>query len=274
MTTRRKILKSAVALGGITAFAAGFTETASKAYQGLMKGTAGEKPHNNVTGNAPEPEYKVNAEGKLELNPDQQVSFTMCQGCNTMCGLRIRTDKKTGKVLRVAGNPYHPLSADAQIPFKTSVREALLSTTRKDDSGLAHRSTACGRGNAMLSQIDSPYRVLKCLKRDGERGSGKWKSISFEQLIEEVCEGGDLFGEGKVEGLRAIRDLKTPLDPDNPEYGPKANQLAVINATSDGRNQFLKRFAFNCFGTRNYGHHGSYCGFAMRAGSFLPFACI
>ena len=267
MTTRRKILKSAVALGGITAFAAGFTETASKAYQGLMKGTAGEKPHNNVTGNAPEPEYKVNDEGKLELNPDQQVSFTMCQGCNTMCGLRIRTDKKTGKVLRVAGNPYHPLSADAQIPFKTSVREALLSTTRKDDSGLAHRSTACGRGNAMLSQIDSPYRVLKCLKRDGERGSGKWKSISFEQLIEEVCEGGDLFGEGKVEGLRAIRDLKTPLDPDNPEYGPKANQLAVINATSDGRNQFLKRFAFNCFGTRNYGHHGSYCGFAMRAGS-------
>ncbi len=268
MTTRRKILKSAVALGGLATFAAGFTETATKAFKGLTQGTSGDKPHNNIFGNAPEPEYKVNAEtGKLELNPDQQVSFTMCQGCNTMCSLRIRSDKKTGKILRVAGNPFHPLSADAQVPFKTSVRDALLSTTRKDDSGLAHRSTACGRGNAVLSQIDSPYRVLKCLKRDGPRGSGKWKSISFEKLIEEVCDGGDLFGEGKVEGLKAIHDLKTPLDPKNPEYGPKANQLAVVHATGDGRNQFIKRFAFNCFGTRNYGHHGSYCGFSMRAGS-------
>ncbi|MEZ8386011.1 molybdopterin-dependent oxidoreductase, partial [Vibrio splendidus] len=29
----------------------------------------------------------------------------------------------------------------------------------------------------------------------------------------------------------------------------------------------LKRFAFNSYGTRNFGHHGSYCGYAFRAGS-------
>ena len=268
MSNRRNILKGAAALGGLAAFAAGYAETTAKTLKGLSKGSAGKPPRGKVTGNAFDPEYRVDPKtGKLELNPDQQVSFTMCQGCNTMCGLRIRMDKKTGKVLRVAGNPYHPLSADRQIPYKTPVREALLSLTRKDDSGLARRSTACGRGNAMLAQIGSPHRVLKCLKRAGPRGSGKWKTISFEKLVEEVCEGGDLFGEGHVEGLRAIRDLKTPLDPENPEYGPKANQLAVVHATGDGRNQFIKRFAFNCYGTRNYGHHGSYCGFAMRAGS-------
>ena len=268
MTTRRNILKGAVALGGAAAFVGGYSETGKRLAKGLATGSSGTPPLDHITINAHAPEYRVDAKtGDLVMNPDQQISFTMCQGCNTMCGLRIRSDKETGQVIRVAGNPYHPLSADAQIPYSTPVREALLSLTRKGESGLDHRSTACGRGNAMLSQMNSPHRVLKCLKRDGPRGSGKWKSIPFEQLVEEVVEGGDLFGEGPVEGLRAIRDLKTPVDPENPEYGPKANQLAVVHATGDGRHQFIKRFAFNCFGTRNYGHHGSYCGFAMRAGS-------
>ncbi|WP_428543967.1 hypothetical protein [Profundibacter sp.] len=264
----RGLLKGAVALGGAAAFVGGYSETGKRLAKGLATGSSGTAPLDHITINAHGPEYRVDAKtGDLVMNPDQQISFTMCQGCNTMCGLRIRSDKETGQVIRVAGNPYHPLSADAQIPYSTPVREALLSLTRKGESGLDHRSTACGRGNAMLSQMNSPHRVLKCLKRDGPRGSGKWKSIPFEQLVEEVVDGGDLFGEGPVEGLRAIRDLKTPVDPENPEYGPKANQLAVVHATGDGRNQFIKRFAFNCFGTRNYGHHGSYCGFAMRAGS-------
>lgn len=268
MTTRRNILKGAVALGGAAAFVGGYSETGKRLAKGLATGSSGTAPLDHITINAHAPEYRVDAEtGDLVMNPDQQTAFTMCQGCNTMCGLRVRSDKATDQVIRVAGNPYHPLSADAQIPYSTPVREALLSLTRKGESGLDHRSTACGRGNAMLSQMSSPHRVLKCLKRDGPRGSGKWKSIPFEQLVEEVVEGGDLFGEGPVEGLRAIRDLKTPVDPENPEYGPKANQLAVVNATGDGRDPFIKRFAFNCFGTRNYGHHGSYCGFAMRAGS-------
>ena len=54
----------------------------------------------------------------------------------------------------------------------------------------------------MLEQLDSPHRVTQCLKRVGKRGSGQWQSISFEQLLNEVVEGGDLFGEGQVEGLR------------------------------------------------------------------------
>jgi tetrathionate reductase subunit A len=86
-------------------------------------------------------------------------------------------------------------------------------------------------------------------------------------LIQEVVEGGDLFGEGPIEGLRAIRDLDTPLDPAQPSLGPKANQLLVTNAGDEGRDAFIKRFAQNAFGTRNFGHHGAYCGLAYRAGS-------
>lgn len=268
MTSRRTLLKGAAAVGGVAAFAAGYAHTAAKTAEGLTTGSAGQAPRDPRTFNAPRPEFSVDpATGDLVPNPDQQVAFTMCMACNTMCGVRVRTDKATDAVLRVAGNPYHPLSADAQIPYATPIRAALLSLTGKGEAGLAGRSTACGRGNAALAQVTNPYRVTSCLKRVGPRGSGQWQTISFEQLVEEVCEGGDLFGEGAVPGLRALADTTTPLDPDNPEYGPVANQLAVIHATSEGRETFLQRFAFNCFGTRNYAHHGSYCGLSMRVGS-------
>lgn len=35
----------------------------------------------------------------------------------------------------------------------------------------------------------TPYRVLKPLKRAGPRGSGKWKTISWEELIKCIVDG-------------------------------------------------------------------------------------
>ncbi|WP_228012781.1 tetrathionate reductase subunit A, partial [Vibrio sp. OPT18] len=198
-------------------------------------------------------------------NPNQRVAPSMCFGCWTLCGLRVRIDNRNDEILRISGNPYHPLSSDQQIPFKTPVKDAYIGLS--GESGINNRSTACARGNGMLEIQNSPYRITQPLKRVGKRGEGKWQPISYEQLISEVTEGGDLFGEGEVEGLRSIRDIETPLDPNNPEYGPKANQLLVTNAGNEGRDDILKRFAFNSYGTRNFGHHGSYCGYAFRAGS-------
>lgn len=76
------------------------------------------------------------------------------------------------------------------------------------------------------------------MKRVGKRGEGKWQRISFEQLITEVVEGGDLFGEGHVDGLRAIHDPHTPLDARHPGFGPKSNQLLVTNTSDEGRDTF------------------------------------
>ncbi|GAM57533.1 tetrathionate reductase subunit A [Vibrio ishigakensis] len=145
------------------------------------------------------------------------------------------------------------------------MKDAYLGLT--GEAGLEGRSTACARGNGMLEIRNSPYRITQPLKRVGKRGEGRWEPISYEQLIKEVVYGGDLFGEGHVEGLAEIRDLTTPVDPKNPEYGPKANQLLMTNGSNEGRDDIFKRFAFNSFGTRNFGHHGSYCGYAFRAGS-------
>ncbi|MFG6157597.1 molybdopterin dinucleotide binding domain-containing protein [Halomonas sp. 1390] len=265
--SRRRFIKGAVAAGGAATFAAGYADPLLKMGKGLT-GSAGETPEHRIHGNSLVPEYTVDpASGELTLNPDQRLAFTVCYGCTTKCGVRVRVDNASDRVLRVAGNPYHPLSADEHLPMRTPVVDALRGLSAYGDQGQQNRSTACARGNAMMSQIDSPFRVTHCLKRVGERGSREWQKVPFEQVIEEICEGGDLFGEGHVDGLRAIHDVQTPIDPANPEYGPKANQLMVMEATDYGRSAILKRFAFNAFGTRNYGHHGSYCGLAFRMGS-------
>lgn len=263
---RKLIVRGGVAAGGLAAFAAGYGETVSRAVKGLATGTAGTPTAHAVRGNSLTPEFRIDATtGLLSTQPGQVVSPSSCLGCWTQCGVRVRVDTETNRILRVAGNPYHPLATTNPAPMEKPVREvyAMLG----GDHGLEGRATACARGSAMQEQHTSPYRVLTPLKRVGARGEGKWESISFEQLIAEVCEGGDLFGEGHVEGLRAIYDNKTLIDEQNPEYGPLSNQLLFTDAANEGRTPLVKRFAEQSFGTVNVSNHGSYCGQSFRVGA-------
>ncbi len=267
MSNRREFLKAGAAAGGLAAFAAGFSETGTRAVQSWF----GEKKTNGVHGRSLEPEMRVGPDGKLELNPDQQVSYTMCLGCTTQCGVRVRIDKATQTVLRVAGNPYSPLSADPHLPMGTPVRKSFLHLSRLEEKGLAGRSTACGRGNAVLEQMTSPFRVTQPMKRVGPRNSGRWEPIAFEQLVKEVVFGGQLFpGEGTVKGLADLRSFD-PIDPDAPELGPKVNQVALLSSVNDGREVFMNRFMKWAYGTMNVVGHGSYCGGSYRSGSGAVF---
>lgn len=267
MSNRRDFLKAGAAAGGLAAFAAGFSETGARAAQSWF----GDKKTNGVHGRSLEPEMRIAADGTLELNPNQQVSYTMCLGCTTQCGVRVRIDKATQTVLRVAGNPYSPLSADPHLPMATPVRKSFLHLSRLAEQGLAGRSTACGRGNAVLEQMTSPFRVTQPLKRVGPRNSGRWQPIAFEQLVQEVVFGGDLFpGEGRVKGLAELRGFD-PIDPAAPELGPRVNQVALLSSVNDGREAFMQRFMQRAYGTVNVVGHGSYCGGSYRSGSGAAF---
>lgn len=267
--TRRLVLKTSAAAGALAAFAAGFSETGRKIARGAW---AGEHPRDTISGNAPAPEFHVDLKtGDVTPTPGQVVSYTGCIGCTTLCGVRVRVDTATNRVLRVAGNPYTPMSTDPFLPYGTPVKDSFKALSRFEEKGLGSRSTACGRGNAVLENVTSPFRVTTPLKRVGPRGSGQWAPIPFEQLVREVCDGGDLFGEGAVEGLKALRDLKTPIDPAQPELGPKVNQVAMITGVPDGRESLVQRFLQQSYGTINYVGHGSYCGGAYRAGSGAVF---
>ena len=261
---RRNFLKAAGALTSLGIFGVGYSQT----LRGIAKGWwAGDKPRHNIYGNALIPEYRVDRKtGEVTANENQYVANSVCVGCVSLCGVRVRVDKKTGKVLRVAGNPYHVLAADPYLPYTTSIKESHKALSGYGESGLAARATACGRGNAVLEKLYDPNRILVPLKRVGPRNSGKWAPIDFERLVEEVVEGGNLFGEGKVEGLRAIRDLETPIDADRPELGPKANQLAFIVGFKEGRLPLIARFGKTSFGSINFTGHGGNCGLSMRTG--------
>ncbi|PWV63202.1 molybdopterin dinucleotide binding domain-containing protein [Plasticicumulans acidivorans] len=267
--TRRQILKVAAAGGGLAAFGAGFSHTAERIADHVL----GREPAQDaLSGRSLQPEFHVDPQsGELHVNPEQQISYTACIGCTTLCGVRVRIDKASGRVLRVAGNPYSPLSAQAPLPMKTSVRDSYVSLSRAGERGLAGRSTACGRGNAVIEQMYSPYRVLTPMKRVGPRHSGQWQPISIEQLIREVCEGGDLFGEGHVDGLAALRDLKTPIDAERPELGARVNQVGLFFSVQDGRESLARRFIQQAYGSINIVNHGAYCGGAYRSGSGAVF---
>ncbi len=83
---------------------------------------------------------------------------TTCFNCESACGLLAFIDKDTNKVVKFEGNPEHPGS----------------------------RGRTCAKGPATINQINDPDRILFPQKRVGERGGGKWETITWEQALDEI----------------------------------------------------------------------------------------
>ncbi|MEG2049725.1 MAG: tetrathionate reductase subunit TtrA, partial [Comamonas sp.] len=171
MARRRLLLRGGAVAGGLAAFAAGYGETLGRGAKGLIAGTSGKATAHGTRGNSLTPEFRIDpATGQLSTQPGQVVSPSSCLGCWTQCGIRVRVDTERNQILRVAGNPYHPLATTNHAPMDTPVREvyAMLG----GDHGLEGRATSCARGSAMFEHQKAPHRVLTPLKRVGPRGSG------------------------------------------------------------------------------------------------------
>ncbi len=224
----------------------------------------GEKAKDSIYFNSSVAEHSF-LNNKFVKNEDYKILPTTCIGCTTQCGVRVKIDKKTDKVVRVLGNPYNLLSTNPWLPYNTSIEDSYKTLSQNGDFE-TYRSNVCARGNAIFDKIDAPNRVLKPLKRVGKRGENKWKEIDIDELISEIVNGGDLFGEGVVKGLKDTRDIKTPINPDEPSFGPKSNGLCVIGTTHEGRTAALIHRFLMSFGTVNFTGHTSICGLSMRAG--------
>lgn len=215
-------------------------------------------------------EAKVDASGTVTVNEDVIVRYSACLGCYCSCGNRVKLDRETGRVISVGGNPYHPSCAYPPLRFTDPLKEAYLSMSYANGKGNSTRGTICGRGNATWNAYSQPDRITMPLKRAGKRGEGKWKPISWDQLIKEVTEGGQLFAENGedrvIEGFKQIHDTVTPLNPGQPDLGPKSNQLVLLGGRGDGRTVIGGRFA-TCFGSLNQIGHSASCGGAQSAGS-------
>lgn len=200
--------------------------------------------------------------GKVEFNEDIMIRHSVCMACYNNCGNRVKVDKKTKEVLGITGNPFHPVCAEPALAYSTTVEDSQRAFSLYNDEGHVNRATVCAVGNAGFEIIKDPLRITTPLKRAGERGSGKWKPISWDQLLEETVEGGKLFSElgddTEIEGLRQVYDHKSFIDPDAPELGPKANGLVWMYGGSYGRKDFAQRFVLDSFGSPNaYVHSGT-----------------
>ncbi len=207
--------------------------------------------------------------------------YSVCQQCNTNCGIRVTI--KHGHACKIEGNPYSPWPLTPHIPYATTVQQA------------AHMEGAlCPKGYAGIQTLYDPYRIKKVLKRVGKRGEQQWQSIDFHQAIKEIVEGGNLFGEGHVQGLQDIATLKDPhifaalakdaalvaskslplkdfkekhaehlqhlIDPDHPDLGPKNNQICYSwGRQKGGRSELIQRFFGASLGTVNTHGHTTVC---------------
>lgn len=157
---------------------------------------------------------------------------TVCFDCHSKCGV-ILTVNDNDEIVRVEGDKNNP------------VNDGIL----------------CVKAFSAQEIHAHPDRLKYPLKRAGKRGEGKWKPIGWDQLLKEVTEGGKLFAEigedHDIEGFKAVHDTVTPINPEQPDLGPKSNQIIIWNTRADGRRQLNARFA-QTFGTvNNFSHNSS-----------------
>jgi anaerobic selenocysteine-containing dehydrogenase len=110
----------------------------------------------------------------------EHVVKTACAMCTSGCGLDVRIVE--GKAVKVEGSAIHPLN----------------------------QGVCCLKGQASLEMLYSPERLQHPRIQTGERGSGDWKEISWEEALELLAgKLGELRGAGKPHGLALMHgDLR------------------------------------------------------------------
>ena len=263
--TRREILKAGALVG-----------------TGALLGTQGEHILGTI---ARAGSSEALAQSAYVLAQPENVLYGLCLQCNTQCTLKTKT--QDGVLVKIDGNPYSPMNLQPQLSY-----DALATQAAKVDGSI------CSKGQGGVQSQYDPYRLRKVLKRAGPRGSGKWKSISFEQAVAEIVDGGKLFadaGEDRVvpgfkdvfvltdaalskamagdaaqirAGKLTVETFKAKysqhlgllIDPEHPDLGPKNNQFVFQGGRiGPDREVYAQRFTFGGLGSVNWYAHTTIC---------------
>jgi anaerobic selenocysteine-containing dehydrogenase len=141
---------------------------------------------------------------------------SLCFNCEAACGVLAYVDKETWTVRKVEGNPFHPGS----------------------------RGRLCAKGAATVNQVTDPDRILYPLRRDGPRGGGKWRRISWDEALEEIA--------GRMR--RAI-------------VGGRRNEI-MYHIGRPGEDGHVMR-VLQAWGVDGHNSHTNVCSSSARLGHFL-----
>jgi sulfite dehydrogenase (quinone) subunit SoeA len=144
-----------------------------------------------------------------------EIKTTTCYMCACRCGIKVYL--KDGTVKYIEGNSDHPVN----------------------------KGVICGKGAAGIMQHYSPARLSKPLLRVGERGSGEFKEIEWDDALRMA-----------TTWLSEVRNT----DP---------RKLAFF--TGRDQSQGLTGWWASQFGTPNYAAHGGFCSVNMAAAGIYTY---
>lgn len=235
----------------------------------------------------------------------EDVIFTTCEQCNTFCTIKtyITSKNKAGPyssiIRKIAGNQYSPLNMVpfGAIAYDTNIDEAIKGTEDVKRGGRGARGgRICLKGQAGIQTAYDPYRLKQPLRRVGPRGSGKWKTISWDEAYHEIVNGSkelntpglkelavyasedDVMGDWeKVEAGDMTFEAfdkkykEVLINTKHPDFGPKVNQIAFMIGD---RRDFMERFIQQSLGSNNYYHHGGICGISSVVGNMRSYSGV
>jgi anaerobic selenocysteine-containing dehydrogenase len=134
-----------------------------------------------------------------------EIRKAACHFCHMNCGKLVYVED--GVATKVVGDPDHPFNQGAQ----------------------------CPRGNSTLDHLNHPNRINYPLKRVGERGSGKFVRVTWEEALDDIA--------------ARMTELKN-------KYG--AETMTTIGGTNR-TDDFARRRFFNLFGSPNVIHTSPDC---------------
>ncbi|MEA2050254.1 MAG: molybdopterin-dependent oxidoreductase [Campylobacterota bacterium] len=137
---------------------------------------------------------------------------TLCEMCVNKCAALARVED--GVVTKLNPNPKFPKS----------------------------KNMLCARGNAGIQALYDPDRLKYPMIRVGEKGSGKFKRVTWDEAYEAILNGTDKFP-----GLSTILEEE------------KDNRSSMLFCAGEGMAEHTFKQFFGAFGSSNWLNHASIC---------------
>lgn len=256
--SRREFLKTAALVGGVGLFTSGVLGIFAKMNRDMKA--------------------KGQTDGSFEYNLNKPENIIYSAYHNGNFSSPVKCKLTDGYLVKVDGNPLSSASRYPNLPYDSTLAELALV------EGAANPDIQ----DSVLDVLYNPRRLRKVLKRKRgtNRGDNRWETIDFNQAVDEITNGGNLFGEGNVDGIRSVFGLKDRntavsmghdvekiragemtvaafklkyaahlnklIDPNHPDLGPVNNQLVFMSGNlPGGRREFVEWFMEKSFGSMN-----------------------
>ncbi|MBI3376798.1 MAG: molybdopterin-dependent oxidoreductase [Nitrospirae bacterium] len=159
--------------------------------------------------------------------------YSNCNMCGGQSGIKVKV--VNGRAVKIEGIANPNNIANISSNYEKAVGELGALYKDKDAAG-----RLCSKGNSGLRSLYDPDRLKTPMVRVGERGSGKWKAISWDEAVNKVAE-----------NLQKIKE----------KHG--AESLAWFS--EDHSFTHIQQDFCKIYGTPNYHNHANLCDVSRKA---------